>query len=158
MTTNAHIAATATIPASPERIWRVLTDYRVHHPAILPKDVFRELTVLQGGNGAGTKFRLTMRMGGKDHVSEIDVTTPRPGSVLVEAADDGSVVTTFTLVPADGGRATTLTFDTDYTLPAGFLLPLMRWVTNKVLGGLYKREMDQLTVYLQQNRDLDQVA
>lgn len=153
MPTNAHVAHTQSIPFPAERIWRVLIDYRVHHPAILPKDVFKGLEVLEGGNGAGTRFRLTMRMAGKDHVSSISVAEPKPGSVLVEAADDGSVITTFSLEPLDGGRATQLTFDTDYTLPGGLLLPLMRWMTNKVLGGLYRREMDQLTAYLQAGRD-----
>lgn len=154
MPTNANVAHTQTIPASPDRVWRVLIDYRVHHPAILPKDVFKGLEVLAGGIGAGTRFRLTMRMGGKDHVSEIAVTEPRPGSILVEGADDGSVVTTIALAPVDGGRGTQLTFDTAYTLPGGFFLPLQRWVTNQILRGLYRREMQNIAEYIAADRDL----
>ncbi len=154
MPTNANVAHSQVIPFPAERIWRVLIDYRVHHPAILPKDIFKGLEVLQGGTGAGTRFRLTMRMGGKDHVSDITVTEPKPGSVLVEAADDGSVVTHFILEPVGGSSATSLTFKTDYTLPGGFFLPLQRWVTNNILGGLYRREMTNLTKYLAEDRDL----
>lgn len=154
MPTNAHVEHTQVIPASPARVWRILTDYRVHHPAILPKDIFTGLEVLQGGTGAGTRFRLTMRMGGKDHVSEITVSEPKPGSVLREGADDGSVVTDFILEPMVGSNATTLTFKTDYTLPGGLFLPLQRWVTNNILRGLYRREMANLTKYLAEDRDL----
>ena len=154
MPTNAHVAHTQVIPAASDRIWRVLTDYRVHHPAILPKDVFRGLEVLQGGVGAGTRFRLTMRMGGKDHVSEITVSEPKPGSVLREAAVDGSVVTDFILDPVGGEHATRLTFTTDYTLPGGLFLPLLRFVTNRILRGLYRREMANLAKYVAEDRDL----
>jgi len=154
MPTNAHLVASAQIPASTARVWRVLTDYRVHHPAILPKDVFQELTVLEGGQGAGTRFRLTMRVGGKTNVAEMVASEPKPGSVLMEATDDRSVVTTFSLAPAESGRATLVTIETDYTLPAGFLLPLQRWVTNNVLGGLYRRELKNLEAYVREDRDL----
>ena len=158
MPTNAHIAASADIPATPARVWHILTDYRVHHPAILPRDVFRGLEVTEGGVGAGTRFLLTMRMGGKAQVTPITVSEPQPGSVLVEAADDGSVVTRFILTPIEDGRATTVTFDTDYTLPGGAFLPILRWVTNRVLGGLYRRELDNLKRYLLEERDLKPAA
>jgi hypothetical protein len=154
MPTNAHLTASAEIPASTARVWRVLTDYRVHHPAILPQDVFRKLEVLKGGTGAGTRFRLEMRVGGKTNVSEMVASEPEPGSVLMEATDDRSVVTTFTLAPADAGRATLLTIATDYTLPAGIFLPLQRWITNNVLGGLYRRELENLRAYVRADRDL----
>lgn len=154
MPTNAHISYSAEIPATPDRVWRILTDYRVHHPAILPKDVFTGLEVLEGGVGAGTRFRLTMRLGGKDHVTPISVSEPKPGRVLVEKADDDSVVTTFTLVPIDGGRATSVTFDTNYTLPGGFFLPVLRWLTRMTLGGLYRRELANLKRYVIEERDL----
>ena len=153
MPTNAHLAASADIPAPAARVWHVLTDYHGHHPAILPRDVFRGLEVLEGGVGAGTRFRLTMRMGGKDHVTLITVSEPTPGSVLLEAADDGSVVTKFILRPIEGGRGTNVTFDTDYTLPAGFFLPVMRWATSMLLGGLYRRELENLKRYLAEGRD-----
>lgn len=154
MPTNARIAHTQTIPAPPARIWHVLTDYRVHHPAILPPRIFRKLEVLSGGTGAGTRFRLTMRLGGKDHVSEQTVSEPRPGHTLLERADDGSVETRFILEPTDGGRATQLTFDTDYTLPPGYFLPLQRFVTNNILRGLYRQEMNNIASYVAEDRDL----
>ena len=153
MPTNANIAFAMRIPAAPARIWRILTDYRVHHPAILPPDIFRKLEVLSGGTGAGTRFRLTMRMGGKDHVSEQTVSEPRPGHTLVERADDGSVETRFLLEPIEGGAATMLTFDTDYTLPAGLFLPLQRWVTNAILRRLYRQEMLLIARYIAEDRD-----
>ena len=154
MPTNANIAFSMRIPAPAARIWTILTDYRVHHPAILPPHIFRKLEVLSGGTGAGTRFRLTMRMGGKDHVSEQTVSEPRPGHTLVERADDGSVETRFLLEPLDGGAATLLTFDTDYTLPAGFFLPLQRWGADNILRGLFRQEMQLIAKYIADDRDL----
>jgi hypothetical protein len=156
MPTNAHVAFSMRIPAAPPRIWRILTDYRVHHPAILPPHIFRKLEVLSGGMGAGTRFRLTMRLGGKDHITDLSVTEPRPGHTLIERADDGSAETRFLLEPTDAGQATLLTFDTDYTLPGGFFLPLQRWVTNNILRGLFRQEMTLLTKYVADDRDLKQ--
>ena len=153
MPTNAHVSYTTRIPAPPARIWTILTDYRVHHPAILPKPAFDKLEVLAGGVGAGTRFRLTMRLGGAASVAEMGVTTPRPGHTLVEATDDGSTVTHFILEPADGGQATDLTFATDYTLPGGALAVLYRWLVNRTMRGLYQQEMANIARYIAEDHD-----
>jgi polyketide cyclase/dehydrase/lipid transport protein len=154
MTTNTHFSVCTDIPAAPARVYHVLSDYRVHHPAILPKDIFSDLRVLSGGQGAGTRFTFQMRLGGRTHPSEMVVTEPAPGRVLIEATTDGKAMTSFTVEPLDAGRATRLTVATDLALPEGFLLPLQRWVTASILKGIYRREMKLLADYLAQDRDL----
>jgi hypothetical protein len=48
----------------------VLADYDTSHPAILPKRVFSDLVVEQGGVGAGTVVRVTMAaMGTKQELT-----------------------------------------------------------------------------------------
>ena len=59
-----HAEASDVIDARPEEIYAVLSDYRVGHPAILPKPYFTELMVEQGGQGAGTVIRFGMNVMG----------------------------------------------------------------------------------------------
>ncbi len=55
-----HAEASAVIEARPEKVYAILSDYRVSHPAILPKQYFTEVAVEQGGQGAGTIVRAHM--------------------------------------------------------------------------------------------------
>ncbi len=48
-----HASAERTIPAPAAAVYALLADYRDGHPRILPP-AFSDLTVLQGGIGAGT--------------------------------------------------------------------------------------------------------
>ena len=38
------------------KVYEVLSDYQEGHPAILPRKYFIDLTVEEGGRGAGTVF------------------------------------------------------------------------------------------------------
>ena len=55
-----RVAAERHIGAPAEHVYRLLTDFRAHHPRVLPP-AFSDFTVEQGGVGAGTvhSFRLT---------------------------------------------------------------------------------------------------
>lgn len=150
---NSHITVTRELPFPPARVHGVIADYHRHHPAILPSRFFTGLEVLAGGRGEGTRFRLTTTLGGRRQQGEFGVTEPRPGEVLVESASDGSVVTVFTMAAAESPGHTLLTFATDYTLPGGFVRPLLEWITNRVLRKVYVEEMENLRDYLAAGRD-----
>ena len=62
------VEKSAVIPAQAQKVYDLLADYRVGHPAILPKE-FTKLEVLEGGRGAGTKTRITMKSWGGKHGS-----------------------------------------------------------------------------------------
>jgi hypothetical protein len=49
MHTMIHIKASRVFDARPEELYRVVSDYRVGHPAILPKQYFTELVVEHSG-------------------------------------------------------------------------------------------------------------
>jgi len=61
------LSASASLPAPPERVYRLIADYRDCHPRILPKH-FSSLTVEKGGVGAGTVIRFQMRLLAKTQV------------------------------------------------------------------------------------------
>lgn len=100
--------ASAVIDASPEAVYALIADYHAGHPQILPRRYFRDLTVEEGGYGAGTIIRFTTRAGVKEIPYRMVVTEPEPGRVLVETdmAPASTLVTTYTVTPiADGARA-----------------------------------------------------
>jgi hypothetical protein len=68
-----HAHATKVIEAPPEKVYTVLANYNQSHPAILPKQVFSDLVVEQGGIGAGTVVRVTMSAQGTNQELHVTV-------------------------------------------------------------------------------------
>ncbi|HTO93379.1 MAG TPA: SRPBCC family protein [Bacteroidota bacterium] len=147
-------AETSLIQAPPDRVYAVIRDYREHHPRILPRKYFRNLTVTEGGIGAGTHASVEMRVLGVSRALHFVVSEPTPGRVLVEATPDGSTVTTFTVEPTPGGAATRLTFSTEFTTREGFSGAIERMTTTVMLRRIYRKEMQQLAEYIAGNEAL----
>jgi len=61
------------IDADPADVYTVFSDYRVKHPAILPKPFFSNLVVEQGGQGAGTVVQAHMDVYGTKRVFRMTV-------------------------------------------------------------------------------------
>ena len=98
-----HVEVSRVIAARPQDIYAVLADYRTTHPNILPSQYFKELTVEEGGVGAGTVFRLRMSVMGASREYRMIVSEPEPGRVMVETDSEAGVVTTFTVDPLANG-------------------------------------------------------
>src|SRR3712207_2046569 len=75
-------------PAPAERAYRILADYRRHHPRILPP-AFSGFAVEAGGVGAGTTIRFRVTAGGQARDYRQRVSEPAPGRVVREADLDG---------------------------------------------------------------------
>ena len=67
-----HVSAERTVPAPAAAVYALLADYRAGHPRILPP-AFSDLTVLQGGTGAGTVIRFALRLAGRKQEVEARV-------------------------------------------------------------------------------------
>jgi hypothetical protein len=80
-----HAEAFAVIAARPEKVYAILADYRVSHPAILPKPYFTEIAVEQGGPGAGTIARARMKVMGMEIAYRLIVSEPQPGRLMQES-------------------------------------------------------------------------
>jgi hypothetical protein len=142
-TREAEVSATARINAPPERIYRLIADYRNGHPRILPPQL-RNLVVEQGGIGAGTVFTCEMRAFGTTGKFRAAVTEPHPGRVLIETLDDGKTVTTFTVEPADRGHAAQVTIHTRTIPRSGILGIIERALSTRFLRSVYEKELKQL--------------
>ncbi len=97
-----HVSAERDIAAPADRVYRILADYNVHHPRILPP-AFTSIVVEEGGVGAGTIIRFSIKVAGRTSHYHQQIEEPDPGKVLVEADLDTDLTTTFTVTPTAEG-------------------------------------------------------
>lgn len=138
------ITASASIPARRERVYSLIANYRDGHPRILPKQ-FSNLTVEQGGVGAGTVIRFQMSVLGKKQTFRAAITEPEPGRVLVETdLDSNGAVTTFTVNPGTAPADSRVTISTELPVRGGFLGSVEKKLTTLLLQPIYRKELENL--------------
>jgi hypothetical protein len=147
-----HAEASALIPAPADAIYRILADYRHAHPAILPKPYFEEIVVEEGGQGAGTVFRLRMNVLGNRREFHEVVTEPVPGRVLVETDHATGQSSTFTLEPLGDGQQTRVTIATDFPARTGLAGLLERWLNPPVTRHIFRQELALLAQYVEAHK------
>lgn len=143
-----HAKAAALVPASADRIYAVLRDYRSAHAHILPTPPFSGIEVEQGGTGAGTIFRTTVRSLGSEQQYRMAVTEPQPGRVLVESDLHTDLVTTFTITPTEDPTHTQVQIATRWAAKAGLAGWVDSWLTPVVMHLIYRKELRQLAAYV----------
>lgn len=143
-TLSAH--ASAVIDASPEEVYRLIADYHTGHPRILPKRYFRDLTVEEGGYGAGTIIRFKTRAGGIERPYRMAVTEPQPGRVLVETdtTPTSSLATTFTVTPVADGRQAQVEIATEWDASGGIAGLMERLFYPPGMRRIYRQELRQI--------------
>ena len=107
-------AASAVIGAPPRIVYGIISDYRHGHPSILPPKYFANLTVEEGGTGAGTRITFEMRSLGTIQRFRGEITEPQPGRQLVETYPDVGIQTVFTVDPRGDGQSSFVTIATSY--------------------------------------------
>ena len=135
------VSASRFVDAAPAVVFAIIADYRQGHPRILPERWFGPLTVEEGGVGAGTRIRFTMKGFGKPRELTARVEVPEPGRVLVERYPETGGVTTFTVDPVGGGSTVTIT--TSWTA-RGFQGLVERVLAPLYLRRVYRAELDML--------------
>ena len=146
------VGATARVEAPAAQVYGILADYRGGHPHILPKQ-FTSLTVERGGTGAGTVFRCEMRVLGQKQAFRAAVTEPQPGRVLVETIIEGDpLVTTFTVIPSDDGRACDVTISSVIDRKPGLRGMIERFLSPRILEPMYRDELRILNEYATSTR------
>ena len=130
------VAAPATV------VYELIADYRTGHPSILPPQYFEDLVVEEGGRGAGTRIRFTMKSFGTKRISRANVTEPDPGRLLVETDIETGTTTKFIVEPL-GDRQTRVTFDTVYPT-RGLRGWFEWWFVRRYLNKVYDVELKQL--------------
>jgi hypothetical protein len=137
------VVAEAVVPAPADLVYGILADYRDGHPSILPRPPFGELTVQEGGYGAGTRITVAMEAMGRERLMRMRVEEPEPGRVLLETDEDSGVRTRFTVDPLGPGRSR-VRFETELAERPGLAGWLEGLLTPVLLRRVYRRELGQL--------------
>jgi Polyketide cyclase / dehydrase and lipid transport len=138
------ISASAIIPARRERVYSLIANYNDGHQRIMPKQ-FSNLTVEQGGVGAGTIIRYQMKLLGKKENFRAAITEPEPGRVLVETdLDTNGAVTTFTVDPGTAPADSRVTISTELRVRGGFLGRVERTAATLLLRPMYRKELENI--------------
>lgn len=147
ITLTRTVRDSASIGAPAALVYRIIADYREHHPRIVPPKYFRGITVEEGGVGAGTRTTVTMTVLGTTRVLTHLIREPEPGRVLEEADAAGVSTTRFTVDPENGGRTARVTIETTFSVRPGPLGVVEGWVTAAVLRRIYPLELARLDQY-----------
>ena len=150
-----QIEVSDVIDARQEDVYAVIADYRVEHPAILPKPYFAELTIEEGGKGAGTVARVEMNVMGVKQSYRLVVSEPEPGRVLVERDDAAGIVTTFTIDALNEGTRTRVTITSEVRPSPGFKGLVERLMNPPITRRIYRKELAQLADYVQRKKKVD---
>ena len=142
-----HVTEERTIDAPPDRVYAYLADMREHHPRFLPP-AFSDFQVESGGVGAGTVTRFTLNTGGRRRSYRMEVAEPEPGRVLTESDTESTLVTTFTVDPADGRSRVQIS--TTWQGAGGIGGFFERTFAPRVLKRLYGDELARLNEYARQ--------
>ena len=147
--TRVQVSAERTIPAPSAEVYALLADYREGHPRILPP-AFSDLTVLEGGIGAGTRIRFTLTVGGRQQEIESRVDEPVPGRVLTETYPQKGAVTRFTVDPV--GNQSRLRIETSWEPSRGITGLMDRLIAPRLFRKLYTEELDLIERWATTNR------
>lgn len=139
----ARVAVTETLSAAAEPVYRLLADYRVGHPSILPAKYFHDLVVEEGGVGEGTVIRFQMTALGKTRTVRGVVSEPEPGRKLVETYPESGMVTSF-LVEPRGSDSCELTIATEWE-PRGLSGLIERLLVPPLLRKIYREEIGNIS-------------
>ncbi|NWF69467.1 MAG: SRPBCC family protein [Chloroflexi bacterium] len=134
-----------------EQLYAILADYRVGHPAIVPKQYFRDLKIEDGGTGAGTVFRLELLVMGQTFKYHQRVSEPQPGRVLKETDIDTGLSTTFTVEPLGDGTQSRVTISTEFKGGDGIGGAIQKFLTRLLTTRMYNEELRNLAAYAQKN-------
>ena len=134
------VELTARVHAPATVAYGIIADYRTGHPHIIPPKYFRNLSVIEGGVGAGTRIRFEMGAMGVWRTVEADVTEPRPGELLEERIPAERIRTTFQVVPA-GQVACDVTIATEFAQRGGVVGALERLTTSAITRRVYRDEL-----------------
>jgi hypothetical protein len=144
-----RVSAESDIAAPAERVYRILANYRDHHPKVLPP-AFSNFAVEEGGIGEGTVIRFNMTTLGRTQSARQRIEEPEPGRVLREVDLDRDMQTTFTVTPKGDGSH--LRMDTVWN-EGGLMGPVMKVLAPRLLGPIFREELENIDRYAREMAD-----
>ena len=132
------------LPAA--HLYRIIADYREHHPKFLPQ-AFRDLRVVSGGVGAGSVITFDVSSGANVRQFRSEITEPEPGRVLVEEDRTQGARTTFRVTPDGSGSGATVRIENEFRISPGLRGVIEGIIAPPVLRRLLAEELARLEAY-----------
>ena len=145
------VKQSAIIDAPIETVYGVIADYEVGHRAILPQPYFKSMEVLAGGQGEGTEIFIKMEVMGQEFSYHQKVTEPVKGRQLVERDINTGLASSFFLEPLADDK-TEVRIEAEVALMGGFTSLMQRLFNPVIIGGIFKKELQNLNDYVTQNQ------
>jgi hypothetical protein len=139
-----HVQAEGMVNAPAAAVYALLADYRNGHPLVIPREYFSELTVEQGGYGAGTVISFSVKTGGSTRQYREVVTEPQPGRVLVESDTLSRTVTSFTVTP-QGDNQCQVEIATTTDTSTGIRGFFEKLIAPAMMKRIYEKELQQIS-------------
>ncbi len=119
-----HVQTEQVVNARPEEVYAFLKDY-TRRPQILTEN-YLNYKVEQGGSGAGTVVTYRLHAANRERGYQMQVSEPTQGQALKESDAGSSLVTTWTLLPAENNQKTRVQLTSD-------------WEGGKGIGGFFEK-------------------
>lgn len=142
-----HVKTSLDIPAPPERIYNVLSDYEQGHQDILPRQYFQRLNILEGGQGAGTVFTLKMTVWGQSFDYHMRVTEPETGRRLRETDINTGQYSEFIIEPISENH-TRVTIESAFPTSNGIKGMVERIMQPIITRKIFNEELQILSDYV----------
>lgn len=113
------------IDARPPEVFKVLADYQMRRPRILPPN-YLEYTVEKGGEGSGTVISYRFQAAGRERPYEMHVEETVKGQLLTERDKGSSLITRWSVLPVEDGQKSKVSVESD-------------WEGGKGVGGFFER-------------------
>ena len=139
-----QVTESAVINAPAEHIYAIISDYHEGHQAILPRQYFTNMTVVEGGQGEGTVVTVNMNVFGTKVDYTLIVTEPKPGRVLQEEDATAGICTTFTLEPISNTNQTNVTIATTAKTSSGLKGWFEKMMNPPITRRIYREELAEL--------------
>ncbi|MCA9061623.1 MAG: SRPBCC family protein [Planctomycetaceae bacterium] len=145
-----YVTASRMIQAPVETVFATVSDIRSFSKAV--DSVTRVEFLTEQQTGAGTRFRETRRMNGREHTTELEVTEYILNERVRMVSTAGGTVwdSVFTVRPVGEAAELTLVMDAE---PQSMLAKVMMRLARKVVVRLLEADLDAVVQYCEQHRE-----
>ena len=147
-----NVRTSRVINARPDDIYNIIADYHAGHQAILPEPYFKEMTLEEGGYGAGTVIRVVMKVFGRTYRYHMIVTEPKPGRIIVETDLHTGQESRFIITPVDGGQKSDVTIAATFPGKPGLAGLMERLFKPRITRSIFDKELQKLAEYIHNQR------
>jgi len=143
-----YVKSERVVNARPEEVYATLADYEEKRPQILTPN-FLDYRVEQGGRGDGTVVSYRFQAARRERPYHMLIHEVVKGSVITEQDTNSSLITTWTVLPQEGGQQTRVRVTSEWEGGSGIGGFFERLFAPSGLSRIYAKMLNMLNITLQ---------